>query len=236
MKPLIIAHRGASGEAPENTMKAFQKALEQGADGIELDIFLTRDKKMVVTHDENLKGLTGHNIETRTSTLAELRELDFGEGEKIPTLDEVLETFGKCFTIFNIEIKSTGYLTDGVETKLLEHLQRHSVEEKTIVSSFNPFNLIRMRRIAPHIRRGYLIWPEHWTARRKIFIRMAGVESVNLDYRWATDHRLDRYQKMGKKIWVWTVNDVADMQKWIEYGVEAIITNYPARLTEVLRK
>lgn len=235
MKPLNIAHRGASGEAPENTMKAFQKALDAGADGIEFDIFLTSDKKMVVTHDENLKGLTGHNIETRKSTLAKLRELDFGDGEKIPTLDGVLESFGKRFTILNIEIKSTGYLTDGVETKLLEHLQRHHVEEKTIVSSFNPFNLMRMKRIAPHIRRGYLIWPEHWTARRKFFIRLAGVESVNLDYRWATDHRLDRYRKMGKKIWVWTVNDAGDMKKWVDKGVEAIITNHPARLKQLLR-
>src|SRR3989338_5875450 len=115
MGMLILGHRGSSKRAPENTLRSFQYAFEEGADGIELDVFLSKDGHLVVTHDENLKTLIGINVWTRRLNLSELKKLDFGDGEKIPTLDEFFENFGQKFKIINVEIKSTGIFSDGVE-------------------------------------------------------------------------------------------------------------------------
>ncbi|MDO8518558.1 MAG: glycerophosphodiester phosphodiesterase family protein [Deltaproteobacteria bacterium] len=236
MKPLIIAHRGASREAPENTMKAFRLASEHGADGLELDVFLSADGSLVVTHDDNLRRLTGHNLETKKLTFAQLRELDFGQGEKIPLLSEVFEAFGEKFKVINVEIKSTGFLTNGVEKKLVELIRKFRLEEKIYVSSFNPLHIIRTKRLAPELKTGYLISPalKHWLARRMVFIRNSGASTINLDYHWADETRLSGYQTLGKEIWVWTVDDPDEMKKWIARGVAAIITNYPERLKKIL--
>lgn len=235
-KPFNIAHRGASREAPENTMKAFGLAVERGADGIELDVFLSADGVLVVTHDENLRRLTGHNLETKTLTLQQLRELNFGQGEKIPLLSEVFQAFGEKFKVINVEIKSTGFFTNGVEKKLVEMIHQYKLEEKIYASSFNPLHLLRMKKLAPQIRTGYLISPaaRHWATQQRIMIRRSGASTINLDYHWANPTRLKGYQNLGKDIWVWTVDDPEEMKKWIAKGVGAIITNYPDRLKHLL--
>ena len=236
MKPLIIAHRGASREAPENTLKAFRLAVERGADGIELDLFLSADGVPVVTHDDNLNRLTGHNLVTKNLTFSRLRELDFGQGEKIPTLSEVFEEVGGKLRVINVEIKSTGFFTNGVEAKLIALIQKFHLDEKIYISSFNPLHLLRVKRLAPHLKTGYLISPtsRHWIPRRKTIIRHSGAFSINLDYHWANEARLKNYRSLGKEIWVWTVDDPDEMKKWISKGVAAIITNYPERLRKVL--
>lgn len=234
IRPLIIGHRGASGDAPENTLASFRLAAAQGADGIEFDVFQTTDKEIVVTHDENLKRITGHDVWTRRLTLKELRELDFGKGEKIPTMEEVLSEVGSLFSVLNIEIKSTGMFTDGIEQILIDRIKKYHMEEKVLVSSFNPLHILRIKRLAPFIRTGYLISPRHWTARRKIFIRHSGAVSINVDHEWLSDRLLEVYRTMGKLIWVWTVNEEEDIKRWISKPVSAIITNYPGRLKQLL--
>lgn len=233
-RPLVIAHRGASGEAPENTMAAFRLAHEQGADGIELDVFLSADGEIVVTHDENLEALTGQRIETQKATLADLRRLDFGKGEKIPTLREVFETFGKLFSVINVEIKSTGFFTNGVEEKLVSLIREFRLTDKIYVSSFNALHLMRMKRIAPEIKRGYLVWPEHFYSPWKIWPRLCSASTLNLPHDWATEARLQNYRRLGCDLWVWTVNEEEEMKRWIEKGVAAIITNHPDRLRKIL--
>lgn len=232
-KPLVIAHRGASGEAPENTMAAFRLAHEQGADGIELDIFLTTDGEVVVTHDENLERLTGRDMETQKAFLAELRQLDFGKGEKIPTLPEVFEAFGTKFAVINIEIKSTGFFTNGIEKKLVSLIRKFGLTDKIYVSSFNALHLMRMKRIAPEIKRGYLVWPEHFYSPWKIWPRLCGATTLNLPHDWATEARLQNYRRLGCDLWVWTVNTKEEMKRWVREGVSAIITNFPAHLKKV---
>ena len=234
VRPLIIAHRGASGEAPENTMAAFRLAQEQVADGIELDVFLTADGEAVVTHDENLEHLTGQPIETQRATLAELKRLDFGRGEKIPTLREVFESFGKRFSVINIEIKSTGYFTNGVEKKLVSLIRQFGLSEKIFVSSFNVLHLLRMKRITPEIKRGYLVWPEHFYSPWKIWPRLSKATTLNVPHDWATEARLENYRRLGCNLWVWTVNTEGEMRDWITRGASAIITNFPARLKGIL--
>lgn len=235
MKPLVIAHRGASGEAPENTLKAFQLALDQGADGIELDIFLTRDREVVVIHDETIRTNENKLIYVRKATLEELEKINLAEGEKIPTLKEVFERFGKKFSLINVEIKSTGYFTDGIENELLALIKKYNLEEKVIVSSFNPLHLYRLKRKNLCVKRGYLVHPTHWLNKRKIFIHLTKATTVNLDHSWCTPQRIEMYRKMGKQIWVWTVNKEQAMERWIKQGVEAIITNYPGQLKERLK-
>lgn len=237
MTPLVIAHRGASGEAPENTLKAFRLAKDQGADGIELDVFLSKDGEMVVTHDENLKKLTGKNVWTRNLTLAELKQLDFGEGEKIPTLEEVLEQFGSAFKIINIEIKTTGFFTDGIEKAVIPLIQKFNLTEKIVLSSFNPLHLLRCKKLAPEIKRATLMFHRHWPAQRPFWTRWVEASQMNLEARWyKTPSVAKRYNKLQKPIWVWTVNEEEEMKYWIQKGVAGIITNYPGRLRSLLRQ
>ncbi len=228
--PLVIAHRGASGEAPENTMKAFELAFLQEADGLKMDIYLTTDKKVVVTHDEHTQRMTGVKRIVRQSSSTQLKELDFGEGEKIPLLDEVLGTYKDKFKVFNIEIKSTGPFTDGIEDALIHLIERHQIWDKIYVSSFNPLHLFRLERKAPRLKTGYLISPVHFWNKRSFLIRLSHATSINLDHAWCNEKRLEKYRNFGKDIWLWTVNRERAMVEWINKDVAAIITNYPARL------
>lgn len=235
MTPLIIAHRGASGDAPENTLKAFHLAAAQGADGIELDIMLSRDGEVMVTHDENLMRLTGQPILTRQAPLSVLKQLDFGNGEKIPTLRQVFEEYGLKFSIINVEIKSTGYTTDGIEKKLIQIIRDHQLTERILVSSFNPLHLMRMKHLAPEIKRGYLIYEKPWLAQRAFWVKATGAVSVNLSAEWCEDiGRFEKYKRLTEQTWVWTVNEEKEIKKWIERGADAIITNYPEKLKKIL--
>lgn len=153
-KPLVIAHRGASDSCPENTLKAFQKAVDQGADGIELDIYLTRDRKIVVIHDEHVTNKDNKPLLVRKSTLEELQKVDAGEGEKIPTLREIFENFENRFSIINVEIKSTGYFTDGIEKELLSLIHTYHLQERIFVSSFNPLHLYRLKKTGTRNQKG----------------------------------------------------------------------------------
>lgn len=236
-KPLIIAHRGASGYAPENTLKAFRLAADLGADGIELDVFLTRDKQVVVTHDETLERLTGKAVVTRQTTLKELQELDFGQGERISTLREVLEELGPKFSMINIEIKSTGYFTDGIEREVVSLIQKLNMLDKVLLSSFNPLHLLRTRCLCPQIKIGYLVSPQHRLAQQTFWVSLCRAVTINLGNRWADDpKRFERFQKLNIPIWVWTVNDMRQVPLWLERGVAAIITNYPDKLRKVIQE
>jgi glycerophosphoryl diester phosphodiesterase len=238
MKPLIIAHRGASASEPENTLKAFQTAYKLGADGIELDIHLTKDGKIVVCHDNNIKRITGKPLKIAHSSLAQLRKLDFGKGEKIPTLDEVFDGFLKKFSIINVEVKSTGLSNHGVEEKLAKCLKKFKAHDKVLVSSFNPFNLLRVKNLVPNLRLGYLMCREqNVIARNRLWPSVLRPHSLNLDqnlYKYARHRTLFKtdYPK-----WIWTVNTLKDMRFWIARNdVEAIITNYPDKLRKLIEK
>ena len=161
--PLIIAHRGDQSNAPENTLPAFQRAYESGADGIELDVRLTRDGQLVVFHDRGLKRIGKRRGLVTNTTLDEMRELDVGawfgpeyRGERPPTLDEVFELLPADFLI-NVEMKA---VIDGMKViahKVAEVARRHQRWGSTLVASFNPISLWELRKIEPRLMRGY-IW------------------------------------------------------------------------------
>lgn len=237
-KPLIIAHRGASGHAPENTMEAFHKAHALGADGIELDIYQTSDNHLVVLHDDHITTPDGKKFFIRQHTLKTLSETP--AGQHIPTLSQVLEETGHFWQTINIEIKSTGFMTDGIENRLVELLsetlcQGASFHPKILVSSFNPFHLMRLKRLDSRLSTGYLMYERNWLLQRKFWTLWTEAQTLNLSSEWAKNPEIYfRYLKLGKKIWVWTVNTEEDMRLWIGRGVDGIITNYPDLLKKVL--
>ena len=155
-RPLVIAHRGASGYRPENTLSAYALAVEQGADMIEIDLHRTRDGEIVVTHDEHLTGLGGRG-EIADASFAEVRALDAGAGQRVPTLDEVLEGFGARIP-FNLELKQSTrgpYL--GLEAETLKRIEPQGLLGAMLFSSFFDPVLAELRGRSPEARIGVLV-------------------------------------------------------------------------------
>ena len=161
--PLIIAHRGDLASAPENTLPAFRSAFERGADGIELDVRVTRDRQLVVFHDRSLGRIGGGRGLVSNATLAEMRSLDVGgwfspqyRGEQAPTLDEVFEALPSDYLV-NVEMKTVIHNMRFIAHLVAETIRRHDRWDSTLAASFNPISLWELRRIDPRIMRGY-IW------------------------------------------------------------------------------
>ena len=161
--PLIIAHRGDVVRAPENTLPAFRRAFDAGADGIELDVRMTSDSQLVVYHDRSLGRLDGRRGLVSNTTLEEMRDMDVGgwfgpefAGERTPILDEVFELLPSDFLI-NVEMKAVIHNMRLIAHRVADVVRRHNRWGSTLVASFNPISLLELRRIEPRIMRGY-IW------------------------------------------------------------------------------
>jgi glycerophosphoryl diester phosphodiesterase len=241
-KPLIIAHRGASIEAPENTMPAFQKAKEIGVDGVELDILLSKDGHFVVTHDESLFKLTRVKGKVENLTLNQLKLLDYGshfskeyKGEKIPTLEEVFDLLKKDLLI-NIEIKGRKIKDDGREQKLAQLIRKRNLIEQVVVSSFNILALRRMYQVAPEIRRGYLFFEKQFApSRRAAWAPLFHPYSLNISKALVQENTIEWIHQRGYRCWVWTVNDEKEMLRFAQMGADAIITDDPRKLVNLFK-
>lgn len=233
--PLVIAHRGASGSAPENTMAAFQRAVAAKADMIELDVQRTKDGQVVVIHDHTLKRTTNGTGEVRQYTLEELRQFDAGSwygaefaGERIPTLAEVLRAIkGKCG--INIEIKNLPYRDPGVESAVLAVLRETEFPlDQVIISSFDHRCLVRVAELEPNVRVAALF--AHNPA------SLAGIDTPVLHpYYPVVDAEFMSWAK-GRMVNVWTVDAPEKWQALIALGVDGIITNHPDRLVAYLKE
>src|SRR3954465_9330714 len=167
-RPLIYAHRGASADAPENTLAAFRLALEQGADGIELDAQRCASGEVVVVHDESLLRTTGHAALVTRTPWSTLRALDAGawkaerfRGERVPLLAEVLAAFP---LLVNVELKCERSDDRGLTAEVVRIVREGGAEERVLLSSFNPLCLLRARTLAPRIPRALLFESDqHWT-------------------------------------------------------------------------
>jgi len=240
--PLIIAHRGASREAPENTLSAFQRAKELKADGVELDIYPCLDKILVVTHDDHTHRLTGVRNRVDRMTLKDLKNLDYGthfsekfRGEKIPTLEEVFELLKGSMTI-DVEIKGLNIVGDGREQTLVNLIRKWGMTDQIVVSSFNIFALRRMAEIAPEIRRGYLFYEKQFgPSRRGGWAFYVKPFSFNISHALLRNGMVERIHNRGYECWVWTVNEEADMKKFITEKADAIITDDPGKLMDILK-
>ena len=240
MKCRNYAHRGFSGMYPENTMLAFEKALEAGCEGIEFDVHFTKDKELVIIHDETIDRTTGQHGWIQDMTYEELCKIDFSYKfkemgfQKIPTLREYFELVSDKDIISNIELK-TGILEyPGIEKAVYDLICEYDLKKKVVVSSFNHFSVLRMKALAPEIECGFLT--ESWIIHPGSYVKENGVEAYHPLFRMLTDDTVADLKEYGCKINTWTVNEEKDIEHMIEIGVDGIISNYPDRVGRILKE
>lgn len=234
-----FAHRGYSGKYPENTMLAFRKAVEAGADGIELDVQLSRDGVPVIIHDELVDRTTNGKGRVKDLTLAELQELDasyiyagqYGVNP-IPTFREYCEFVKDLPIITNIEMKTGVYEYLGMEEKVWAMIQEYHLEEKVIISSFNHFTILRMREIAPKLKYGFL--SETWIIDAGKYCHEHGVPCYHPLFRNLTDEVVRELKQYGLEINTYTVNTAEDVHDMVSKGVDTVIGNFPEMVRDVL--
>ena len=230
---LIIAHRGASGYAPENTLAAMKLAIRQKCDGIELDVQMTKDGKIVVFHDWSLQRTSNGCGEIKDITYEEIRELDAGswfsedfKGEKIPTLEEVLNLIPHEL-LLNIEIKAKASDNRGIEAKVADIIEKHNRYKNTIVSSFNHKCIKRIKKHNCKIEIGILY--EGYIIKSLSYIKESGLclYSCHPNYNYVNEKLVKMLKEKKLKIFAWTVNDLKEGNELKKIGVDGIITNYP---------
>jgi len=228
--PWIIAHRGASGLAPENTLASVQEALKIGARMIEIDIHTTKDGEIVVMHDADVSRTTNGVGLISQMTLEEIRSLDAGSwfgakfsGEKVPTLDEVLRTVkGKADLC--VEVK------DANPRDVLRKLMRHNFIDHVILFDFDHDRAYEAKKIQPNLRT-LLLGTTHASLSK---IDPSLCDFVGSAYSKVDESLVKRVHDLGLQIFVYTVNEENQMKEAVELGVDALITNFPNRAFEVL--
>ena len=240
-KVKIFAHRGASAYAPENTLEAFRLAMEQGADGIELDVQMTKDGELVVIHDETIDRVSNGNGAVRDYTLEELKQFSVSNhfeqypDVKIPTLREVLELVKPGTMEINIELKTGIYWYPQIEQKVLELVKEEGMEERIIYSSFNHYSVQKIRELSPEAETAYLIGDVMLDVAD--YTRNTGIKGLHpaLFHVKMADF-LKEYKESGIALRVWTVNDKDQIRWLIDEGVDAVITNYPDTALEARKE
>lgn len=237
-RTLVFGHQGAKAYAPSNTLPAFELALKQGAQGIELDVHRSKDGYPVIVHDFTVDATSDGSGKVQQMTLAELKELDAGSwfneayrGTTIPTLDEVFEAVGKQLYI-NVEIKSDSPETDGVEQLVADCIARHSMQTRVIVSSFNPLALKRFRQVLPDVPVGYLNEPE--TQYTHVLMGKEDYDARHPYHEMITTRYMSWAQDMGFYVNTWTVNDPLQAILLRDMHVNGIITDMPDKILEAL--
>ena len=241
--PVRIAHRGASGRglAPENTLAAFERAIQIGVDAVELDVHGTRDGQVVVIHDPTLDRTTDRSGAVRDLTLATIREADAGSGygeryrgERVPTLEEVLDlTRNRALAL--IEVKAD-YLAESV----LRVIDALDASTQVVVQSFNPEIVRRIKLLDPTIPTALLVGklptaPSRMRARRMVKeVLQVGANALAMWHAVLTPQFFEEMRKRAVGVWTWTVDEEVVMRDMIQVGVQGIITNYPDRLNQVL--
>lgn len=230
--PLIIAHRGDSANVPENTLPAFRRAWERGADGIELDVRLTADGQLVVHHDRRLGRTNGGAGLVSNAALAEIRALDAGgwfspkfRGQTAPTLDEVFEALPADYLI-NVEMKAVISGMRRIAHRVAEVIRRHGRWRSTLAASFNPISLWELRRIEPRIMRGYI-----WSRRHPPPIRSRCFSPLVQAHWYDPAHDscnlrlLRRMRRRGVRTLAWDVDFGRDLERMAAVGLDAVVTD-----------
>jgi glycerophosphoryl diester phosphodiesterase len=238
MAPLVIAHRGASAAYPEHSRPAYQKALAEGADGLECDVRLSRDGHLVLMHDRTLDRTSDQRGPVSQRSLAQLREVDFG-GETILTLDDLIdiaEGAGRPVRLL-VETKHPNRYGRAVEQRLLALLRKRGLDRHSdghpvgvTVMSFSPLAVRRVRAMAPNLPRVQLmdlIPPGLKPSRLPFGARIAG---PGLELVRRRPDLVRRLKARGNDVYVWTVNELSDVDMMLDLGVDAIITDRPGEV------
>ena len=239
-QPVIFAHRGASAHAPENTLAAFELALSQSADAIELDVKLSADGYAVVVHDPTVDRTTGSHGRVSDLSFLQLRSLDAGSffsetyrGEKIPSLEEVFEVVGKR-TFINVEL--TNYTTprDSLVETVCTLVKRFGLQKHVLFSSFLASNLSKARVYLPDVPRGLLAFNGLLGAWARSFgFNFGQYQALHPYLKDVTSQQVQRVHRLNRRIHVWTVNAAEDMRRLFGWGVDAIFTDDPQLAVQV---
>jgi glycerophosphoryl diester phosphodiesterase len=234
-----IAHRGASGYYPENTMLAFEKAIEMGCDGIETDVHLTKDGIAVICHDETIDRTTDGNGFIKDYTYKELLRFDAGikfgdkfKGLKIPSLDEFIDLIKNRDLIINFELKDDKIKYKDIEKIVLDKIYKAKIEDNSIISSFNHYSVMKCRELDKNIKTGFLYDNQLYDPGS--YGKRAGVYALHPNYITLEDDIVENIKNSNLKINTYTVNEEKDMTRLAKLGIDGIITNYPDKLKTIL--
>jgi len=237
MKKVInIAHRGFSGEYPENTMLAFRKAVEIGADGIETDLQMTRDGVIVICHDEKLDRTTDGSGLIRDYTYNELLKFDAGakyreafKGERIPTVDEFFNYVQDKNIFINLELKNSIINYQGLEKRVIDKIYEYKLEKNVIISSFNHYSMVKVKEYDTNIKTGLLCAATLYNPGK--YVKDVGADAFHPFFPSVMNEGIvAEIKNQGIMINTYTVNEIEHMNKLISLGVDGIITNYPDKL------
>ena len=234
---MIMAHRGYSAQAPENTIPAFKKCIDNRFTAAELDVQMLADGTIVVLHDDNLKRTTGVDKNVWEVTYEEIKDLDNGSffdesfaGTTIPTFDEVMRLagHGKDKLYLNIEIKRNGH-DDGIVEKVVEIIRKNNYMDYCDVTSQDYETLEEVRKVDPEILTAY-------TSAIGIgeIDTLDAADIISIQETFATYENIDRIHRAGKRVFVWTVNEEDTMKRLVSLNVDAILTNDPALCRSVI--
>jgi len=233
------AHRGASGYFPENTMLAFQEGVKMGATGLETDVQMTKDGVLILIHDETLNRTTNGKGFVKDYTYQEIAELDAGSwykrsfrGEKIPTLRELLEFVKDKNIMLNLELKNTLIPYHGMEELVLQLIKEYKVEKKIIISSFNHYSIVKVKKLNNKIKTAILYTEGLFHPER--YAKYVGANAIHPYYLAINEEIVKEVKKEKILINPFTVNKEEDMLNLIKMGVDGIITNYPDILHKLL--
>jgi glycerophosphoryl diester phosphodiesterase len=258
-KPLIIAHRGSSALAPENTFAAFRQAIEDGADGIEFDVRLAKDNVPVVIHDSKLKRLGRCEGQVADYTSLELQKLDVGSwfneknprraddrfsAETVPTLARMFEFLSDYKGLLYVELKCEEAETGALVEVVCQAIRQTRLLSQIIVKSFNLEAVYRTRQLLPEVCTAALFAPKILTIlhKKKRLLKKAQeckADEISIHYSLATRKFMQRANKKEIPVTIWTADNPAWVRRALNVGINAIITNNPARLLarrdEILR-
>lgn len=235
---LNIAHRGFSGVYPENTMIAFEKAIEAGCDGIELDVQLTKDGVPVIMHDEKVDRTTDGTGFVKDYTFSEIRKLNaeyrYEKADifcEVPSLREYFELVKDKNIFTNVELKNSVVLYENLEEKVLDLIDEYNLRDRIIISSFNHLSVVKMKKMAPDMKYGFL--EESIVLDAAMYAKRYGIDYLHPSWQSVTKEYCRQAKEEGIEINTWTVNDLALMKKLQGLQVHGVITNFPDRVKKL---
>jgi glycerophosphoryl diester phosphodiesterase len=249
--PLIIGHRGASAVAPENTMGAFRKAIEVGADGIEFDVRLSRDGVPVVIHDETLQRTGLRSDYVSCLSAEELQQVNVGKwfgnrrnsteylNETVPTLRQLLDYSSSVNAVLYLELKCRREEASQVASITCDFLANYQIAEQVIIECFDLPVIQEVKRLAPHLKTAALFQPRisrpHlWSSSRSLIdeAHAVGADEIALHHKLADDRTIESARSAGMKVVVWTVDNPAWVARAKKLGIDALITNDPGTMIQ----
>lgn len=232
MKTQVWAHRGASSYSPENTLPAFELAVKQKADGVELDVQLSKDGELVVIHDETIDRTSNGTGFVKDYTLIELKKFNFNKlfpqygFVPIAILEEVYALLKPTNLTINVELKTSVIFYEGIEEKLIKLAEKMNMEERIIYSSFNHYSLLNLKKLKHDVKLG-LLFSDIFVDVPDYAVKLGADALHPVGYVLQLQGFIEKSKEKNLKLHVWTVDDESQIKRCIELGIDAIITNKP---------